>query len=374
MISCKKCGQELPDEAVFCFKCGNKTEKKKLCPKCGKELPKESEFCMFCGEALNISAGVEQTIRDEKSSEDNSDDFVLEQGKRVEDKMIRVAVDSPKFREVLDHIMKREFGKTLKQYNFYRILKHNMFCFGFVFIKGQYDFVDRKLDENHAEAWEFGITGISFEICPTVMAYCNKDGKSLKVQYNFDFVTVLTKESCDKWGISYSWDRSTFYSHCRRRGFGSFDEDERFPEMSVNEVQKEMLKNTKLFATIGTDRYELTGIGEIGPYALKEGMIGCMFFEKDDKIICRFYHNSDTFLVASLSGLEQYAGVQSLRVEGDKLNISYYVSVRQTGWQKEYSTMGDMGSEFMDEYQADTREIYIDISDEAEKKWIRLNM
>lgn len=56
MIKCNKCGQELPDEAMFCFKCGSKVEKKQFCIKCGKELPDGARFCMYCGsEVENIN-------------------------------------------------------------------------------------------------------------------------------------------------------------------------------------------------------------------------------------------------------------------------------------------------------------------------------
>ncbi len=57
MIRCNNCGQELPDEAMFCFKCGTKVEKKLVCTFCGKELPEGAGFCMYCGKAIG-STGI----------------------------------------------------------------------------------------------------------------------------------------------------------------------------------------------------------------------------------------------------------------------------------------------------------------------------
>ena len=52
-VTCHQCGQELPDDAELCHKCGTKVIRQLFCPKCGKKLPQESEFCMFCGSAIN---------------------------------------------------------------------------------------------------------------------------------------------------------------------------------------------------------------------------------------------------------------------------------------------------------------------------------
>ena len=47
---CNKCGSLLPEDAMFCIKCGAKVNAVR-CPSCGKLLP-ESQFCLYCGNPL----------------------------------------------------------------------------------------------------------------------------------------------------------------------------------------------------------------------------------------------------------------------------------------------------------------------------------
>ena len=55
MITCPKCGNELPANAKFCLECGSKIEQladnEMICPACGKKTPK-GKFCMECGQPL----------------------------------------------------------------------------------------------------------------------------------------------------------------------------------------------------------------------------------------------------------------------------------------------------------------------------------
>jgi len=48
---CDKCGEELPDNAAFCFKCGTPVEGTKLC-ECGTTNTLNAEYCIGCGKKL----------------------------------------------------------------------------------------------------------------------------------------------------------------------------------------------------------------------------------------------------------------------------------------------------------------------------------
>lgn len=50
-FTCQKCGCVLPENAKFCFQCGEKVEipKQQFCPECGTEFQPEAKFCMNCG-------------------------------------------------------------------------------------------------------------------------------------------------------------------------------------------------------------------------------------------------------------------------------------------------------------------------------------
>ena len=91
MINCDKCEAELPDEAMFCLKCGNKLQKKIICPKCDKELPSESVFCFMCGENL-------QTNTTEDSLQENSKKQLEEMPIDTQPQQTKIdEIDIPKF-------------------------------------------------------------------------------------------------------------------------------------------------------------------------------------------------------------------------------------------------------------------------------------
>lgn len=50
-VFCTNCGTPLPEEAVFCPKCGAKFEMPH-CPACGKTLDFGADFCIYCGQRL----------------------------------------------------------------------------------------------------------------------------------------------------------------------------------------------------------------------------------------------------------------------------------------------------------------------------------
>lgn len=48
MIECHFCGQQLPDNAKFCFKCGQQI----ICKECGERLIKDASICVVCGSTI----------------------------------------------------------------------------------------------------------------------------------------------------------------------------------------------------------------------------------------------------------------------------------------------------------------------------------
>jgi len=52
VVKCDKCGQELPDNAIFCSKCGTPVEGVKQC-ECGAVNKMDDEYCTACGKKLN---------------------------------------------------------------------------------------------------------------------------------------------------------------------------------------------------------------------------------------------------------------------------------------------------------------------------------
>ena len=45
---CNKCGEHLPENSKFCFKCGE--QQYKICPNCQKQIFVYDDFCIHCGQ------------------------------------------------------------------------------------------------------------------------------------------------------------------------------------------------------------------------------------------------------------------------------------------------------------------------------------
>ena len=77
MIKCRYCSSLIPDSAVFCPHCGQKTEVKKLCPQCHAEVDEQDKFCMKCGALLDVENPSVTNKQAEKSEEEKKDGTLL---------------------------------------------------------------------------------------------------------------------------------------------------------------------------------------------------------------------------------------------------------------------------------------------------------
>ena len=58
---CRTCGNEMPETADVCIKCGTlKGNGNKYCPNCGKETITDSNYCPSCGKELKSNNNFKQ--------------------------------------------------------------------------------------------------------------------------------------------------------------------------------------------------------------------------------------------------------------------------------------------------------------------------
>ncbi|MBQ7907965.1 MAG: zinc ribbon domain-containing protein [Elusimicrobiaceae bacterium] len=74
---CRKCGERLIDDGVFCHKCGTKKEKQAIdvdeiqfCPKCGEKIIEGGAFCHKCGAKI-VTASEEKISTTDSFAEKN---------------------------------------------------------------------------------------------------------------------------------------------------------------------------------------------------------------------------------------------------------------------------------------------------------------
>lgn len=63
IVTCEKCGAEIPSNVAFCSSCGAPAPKRPepvdntpKCPGCGNAIAEDSVFCPFCGQSLTGTA------------------------------------------------------------------------------------------------------------------------------------------------------------------------------------------------------------------------------------------------------------------------------------------------------------------------------
>lgn len=70
IMECQFCGQALPDNAKFCFKC----KKQIVCQKCGERLVDEADICIYCGASIltSVKSNAQNYIRYKESQTEKS--------------------------------------------------------------------------------------------------------------------------------------------------------------------------------------------------------------------------------------------------------------------------------------------------------------
>ncbi len=53
-VICRHCSEAIPDDSVFCLRCGSRQER--VCPNCEKGLAPDAAFCSACGHDLSIAS------------------------------------------------------------------------------------------------------------------------------------------------------------------------------------------------------------------------------------------------------------------------------------------------------------------------------
>ena len=65
-IVCRECGAKLPEDAMFCEKCGKSQQiNETVCKQCGEIIPEDALFCKCCG-AKNIKPTAQENLQYEK--------------------------------------------------------------------------------------------------------------------------------------------------------------------------------------------------------------------------------------------------------------------------------------------------------------------
>ena len=68
MKACNKCSAQLPDEALYCNKCGTKQEVPSFCIYCGTQTPEDVTVCAECGKNLEMIAAKKNDLDHEADS------------------------------------------------------------------------------------------------------------------------------------------------------------------------------------------------------------------------------------------------------------------------------------------------------------------
>lgn len=390
---CSKCGTKLPDEALFCFKCGSKIEKK-ICKKCGKELPAESEFCMFCGVNLKHGGGdavvgneendaaymeyleeeIEYIEDDEETSEEDfiSEDTSVEQkeaidagvtdwitvnGKRITDAQARKVLFDPAFQEsmksIFDYLMMREFGVEAEHYDAESADQGVI-----VLAESANEKIAGRLVEYKAEKCIISMKNY-FSNMPITVEY--KDCFGIPVRKGKYYDTVIpTLGNYEELKIPKERDRSLKYSFDRRV---VWMRDEEYPEKSFDEVKEEMMWRKNLIFFPQTQK--IVRLYGIGPYCVADNGI---WYEKEDEL---YFLSAVSMMVTKLQvpfkTLQGFLGITSIRLLGDRCIVKYAVNLCKTKSQEWRTFMAGDGEAWADEFVAEAKEIVFHITDYVNK-------
>ena len=311
-----------------------------------------SKGSCICNECIHACVD----IMDQELNADLSKELILNNGKPIEDKLIRKNL--PYLKEVIDKLVYRDFGKVLPQYDMRIVRFANSSVYSFRIFRDVYDFTDEFLDSCSAQCWSVELNVAEIHTRPGKRFFYINNVKKQKRDFCVN-ISCITKSTCRDYEIPKFREREGKYRYCvkqvygdeYKKFYGDYQKEEFCVKSSYEEVMKDIKKKKIIYALVDGTEIPLDHIGEVGPYIVtRYGM----YYEKDDNI---FYRDckGEQKKVYSMGGEQSYIAVKSLHISGDQLIVTYISKIRQNesmakhwgrpGWysQEELDELGEKG-------------------------------
>ncbi len=236
-----------------------------------------SKGSCICNECIHACVD----IMDQELNADLSKELILNNGKPIEDKLLRKNL--PYLKEVIDKLVYRDFGKVLPQYDMRIVRFANSSVYSFRIFRDVYDFTDEFLDSCSAQCWSVELNVAEIHTRPGKRFFYINNVKKQKRDFCVN-ISCITKSTCRDYEIPKFRERDGQYRYCLKMVDCEEHTEECYPESSYEMLMKELKKTKVIEASVNGSWIPLDNIGEVGPYVVtRYGM----YYEKDDSIYYR---------------------------------------------------------------------------------------